>query len=128
MKHHERRDRGRILKRKRVFKLETMPLGGKSMVDQKKPPYILNILIDQKGEIYISKRNKELKIMPGLWQTVCRKTEENESSVEACERETNEETGLKITAKRIRKIFNDPEYNCRSGILSYLLWKTPIPS
>src|ERR1044072_7842494 len=102
-----------------------MPLGRKSMVDQKKLPYILNILINQEGEIYISKRNKELKIMPGLWQTVCGKTEENESSIEACERETNEKTGLKITAKRIRKIFNDPEYNCNVYITKLLPQEDP---
>ena len=34
--------------------------------------------------------------MPGLWQTVCGKVEANESSIEACRRETKEETGLDL--------------------------------
>ena len=82
------------------------------MEEVKKPPYVLNILINKEGDIYLSKRSKELEVMPGLWQTVCRKTEKNESSIRACERETYEETGLKIEAERMRKILNDPEYDC----------------
>jgi len=45
--------------------------------------------------------------MPGLWQTVCGKVEANESSIEACKRETTEETGLDLPSEKMKFIFND---------------------
>ena len=91
------------------------------MINEKKSPYIFNVLIDQEGDIFISKRDKRLKVMPDLWQTVCEKSEKNESSIKVCERETDEETGLKMKVKRMRKIFNNPEYNCDIYITKLLL-------
>ena len=50
--------------------------------------------------------------MPGLWQTVCGKVEANESSINACIRETIEETGIDIDPKRPKFLFNDRTFNC----------------
>ena len=50
--------------------------------------------------------------MPGLWQTVCGKVEANESSIEACKRETTEETGLDLLSEKMKFIFNDRRYDC----------------
>ena len=50
--------------------------------------------------------------MPGLWQTVCGKVEANESSIEACKRETTEETGLDLPPEKMKFIFNDRRYDC----------------
>jgi len=50
--------------------------------------------------------------MPGLWQTVCGKVEANESSIEACKRETTEETGLDLPSEKMKFIFNDRRYDC----------------
>ena len=50
--------------------------------------------------------------MPGLWQTVCRKVEANELSIEACKRETTEETGLDLLPEKMKFIFNDRRYDC----------------
>ena len=50
--------------------------------------------------------------MPGLWQTVCGKVEANESSIEACKRETTEETGLNLPSEKMKFIFNDRRYDC----------------
>ena len=50
--------------------------------------------------------------MPGLWQTVCGKVKANESSIEACKRETTEETGLDLPSEKMKFIFNDRKYDC----------------
>src|SRR2546430_2239925 len=48
----------------------------------------------------------------GLWQTVCGKSEANESSIETCKRETYEETGLNLPPRKMKFIFNDRKYDC----------------
>lgn len=51
--------------------------------------------------------------MPGLWQTVCGKVDSTDQySVNACHRETLEETGFDIQKHRIKLIFNDEYFNC----------------
>ena len=50
--------------------------------------------------------------MPGLWQTVGGKVEANESSIEACVRETKEEAGLDLPPRKMKFIFNDRRYDC----------------
>ena len=76
------------------------------------PKYILNMLYHNPAIIWVSKRSIEAKVMLRLWQTVCGKIESNEGSAEACLRETSEETGINLTLSRIRKIFNDSQFNC----------------
>ena len=82
-------------------------------MNSKKPPkFILNVLYENKDKIWISKRSNNLKVMPGLWQTVCEKVEANESSIKACKRETTEETGLDLPSEKMKFIFNDRKYDC----------------
>ena len=40
------------------------------------------------------------------------KVKANESSIEACKRETIEETGLDLPSEKIKFIFNDRRYDC----------------
>ena len=71
------------------------------MNGQKPLKFILNVLYENKDKIWISKRSNNLKVMPRLWQTVCGKVEANEPSIEACKRETTEETGLDLPPEKI---------------------------
>ena len=50
--------------------------------------------------------------MPNLWQTVSGKIEKDEESKEACQRETFEETGIKVSEDKMKLIFNDEYFNC----------------
>ena len=74
--------------------------------------YILNVLYHNPAIIWVSKRSIEAQVMPGLWQTVCKKIEPDEKSAEACRRETLEETGISLSLNRIKKVFNDSQFNC----------------
>ena len=59
--------------------------------------------------------------MPGLWQTFCGKVKANESSIEACKRETIEETGLDLPSEKMKFIFNDRRYDCDVYITKFAL-------
>lgn len=93
------------------------PIVYKRLIDnvnliKEKPKYVLNILYCD-DKIWISKRDKDLKVMPRLWQTVCGKTEqEDKNSKSACIRETQEETGIQLKENEPWFVFNDPEFNC----------------
>ena len=78
----------------------------------KTPTYILNVLYEDEDNIWISKRSNTLKVMSGLWQTVCGKVEANESSINVYIKETIEKTGIDIDPKRPKFLFNDEIFNC----------------
>ena len=63
--------------------------------------------------------------MPNLWQTICGKVELNESSINACIRETREETGIRLTNNRPIFIFNDDEFDCDVYITHLLYDEIP---
>ena len=75
------------------------------------PTYVMNVIYNDVG-IFLSKRIDKRKEMYNLWQVPGGKVEENEYSIEAILRETEEETGLIIKKDIPQLIFNDPKFNC----------------
>ena len=60
----------------------------------------------------MAKKREFLPVMGGLWNVPEGKAERNETSIKAAFRETKEETELIIEPDRMKKIFNDTNYNC----------------
>jgi ADP-ribose pyrophosphatase YjhB (NUDIX family) len=77
----------------------------------KTPTYVMNVVYNDAG-IFLSKRIDKSKEMYNFWQVPGGKVEENEYSIEAVIRETEEETGLIIKKNIPKLIFNDPKFNC----------------
>ena len=79
---------------------------------QSNPTFVINLVFENKEKIWISKRASDLKIMPNLYQVPGGKVDKDETSIDACIRETKEETGIKLEKNRPKLIFNDDHYNC----------------
>ena len=76
------------------------------------PLFVMNVIFQPGPRIFMAKRREFLPVMGGLWNVPEGKVEKNETSIEAVLRETKEETGLIIEPQRMKKIFNDANYNC----------------
>lgn len=79
--------------------------------EKDKSKYVLNILYNENG-IYMSQRSSSNKVMKDLWQVSGGKVEKNETSREAAERETSEETDISAYLIGTRYLFNDQEFDC----------------
>ncbi|CAG8434661.1 5885_t:CDS:2 [Funneliformis mosseae] len=73
--------------------------------------YVMNIIYNDVG-IFLSKRINKHKKIYNLWQVPGGKIEENEYSIEAVIRETEEKIGLIIKNDIPKLIFNDSGFNC----------------
>lgn len=67
----------------------------------------INIIINENGETLFLLR----KTKPFGWGLVGGKIEDSESAIDACIRETFEETGIQLTADQIRLVGNDKSIN-----------------
>ena len=59
------------------------------------------------------------------YQVSCGKVEREETSLEAVQRETQEETNLRIPIKAFQYIGNDPKFNC--DMYTVKLYKDEVP-
>ena len=88
------------------------------------PTYVLIILHDEEG-VYMSQRKHPNKPMYLKYQVPCGKVEKGETSLEAAQRETQEETNLRIPIKAFNYIGNDPAFNC--DMYTVKLYEDEVP-
>ena len=86
--------------------------------------FILVIFYDQEG-VYMSQRKHPNKPMYLKYQVSCGKVEKEETLLEAVQRETQEETNLRIPIKAFQYIRNDPKFNCDMYMVK--LYEDEIP-
>ena len=88
------------------------------------PTFVLIILHDEEG-VYMSQRKHPNKPMYLKYQVLCGKVERGETSLEAAQRETQEETNLRIPIKAFNYIGNDPAFNC--NMYTVRLYEDEVP-
>ena len=62
----------------------------------KKIEYVSLIITNENNDLLVSQRNNQSKPMHGYWQPIGGKIEDNETTIEAIKRETEEEAGINI--------------------------------
>ena len=73
----------------------------------------------------MSQRKHPHKLMYLKYQVPCGKVEKGETSLEAAQRETQEETNLRIPIKAFQYIRNDPAFNC--NMYTVRLYEDEVP-
>src|ERR1044072_523935 len=88
------------------------------------PTFVLIILYDEK-KIYMSQRKNSTKLMYLKYQVSYGKVDKRKILIEAVQRETQEETGLRLPIKAFQYIKNDSNYNCDMYIVK--LYEDEVP-
>ena len=96
---------------KMVVKEERMNQAHQVEEQAKLPKFVLTVIYDEQG-VYLSQRINSTKTMYLKYQFPGGKVDPGETGVQAAHKELYEETGLSIPQKRLKKIANDPTFDC----------------